>query len=192
MTVDRTNPRNPAHEVDTLFVDRWSPRSFVTEELAGSLVDALLEAARWAPSCMNEQPWLFWVARSKESRGRFISTLTERNQVWAKNASLFLYIGARKYFGDSNNPNRHALFDAGAAWMSLTLQARRLGLHAHGMAGFDRDRAYALTGANPDRSDIIAAIAVGRRGSAEELPEDIRKREAPTPRNEVETFTVEL
>ena len=192
MRIDRTNPRNPSHEVDALFVDRWSPRSFVTGALHDDEVHALLEAARWAPSCMNEQPWLFWVARSDDARQRFITTLTERNQIWAKTAPLFIYIGARKHFGASKSANRHAFFDAGAAWVSLALQARRLGLFAHGMAGFDREKAFALTGANPDETDIIAAIAVGRRGEAENLPEGIREREAPTQRKALEEFVVDL
>jgi nitroreductase len=192
MSIDRTNPRNSSCEVDTLFVDRWSPRSFVSGSLLDAEVAALLEAARWAPSCMNEQPWLFWVARTEDARQRFIPTLTGKNQVWAKTASLLLYIGARNHFGSSQSANRHALFDSGAAWMSLALQARRLGLYAHGMAGFDRDKAYALTGANPDDTDIIAAIAVGRRGDPGALPEEVANRETPTMRNTPEEFTVDL
>jgi nitroreductase len=192
MALDRTNPRNPLCEVDAIFIDRWSPRAFAGGTVTDDEIGALLEAARWAPSCMNEQPWRFWVARTEDARQRFIATLTERNQLWAKNASIFLYIGARKHFGSSKSVNRHAFFDAGAAWMSLALQARRLGLHAHGMAGFDGKKAFALTGANPDDVDIIAAIAVGRRGEAQSLPEDIRKRDVPTMRKSREEWVVEL
>ena len=192
MAIDRTNPRNPSYEVDAIFIDRWSPRSFINGTLTDAEVDALFEAARWAPSCMNEQPWRFWVARTEDARQRVIMTLTERNQVWAKNASVLLYIGARKHFGSSKSVNRHAFFDAGAAWMSLALQARRLGLYAHGMAGFNGEKAFKLTGANFDDTDIIAAIAVGRRGEAEALPEEIRKRESPTMRNGREEWVIEL
>lgn len=192
MSIDRTNPRNPSYEVDALFVDRWSPRSFTGGSLTDAEVNALLEAAHWAPSCMNEQPWRFWVARTEVARTRFLTTLVERNQLWARRASLLLYIGARKNFGTSKSANRQAMFDAGAAWMSLALQARRLGLYAHGMAGFDRDKAYALTGASPDDIEIIAAIAVGRKGDPEALSEDQRKRESPSMRKGIEELTKEL
>jgi nitroreductase len=192
MSIDRSNVRNPSHEVDALFTDRWSPRSFVSGSLNDAEIQALLEAARWAPSCMNEQPWLIWVARTDDARQRFISTLVERNQIWAKNASLGMYIGARKHLGTSKSVNRHSFFDTGAAWMSLALQARRLGLFAHGMAGFEREKAFALTGANPDETDIIAAIVVGRRGEAGNLPDGIREREAPTQRKTLEEFVIEL
>jgi nitroreductase len=192
MSIDRTNPRNPSYEVDALFVDRWSPRSFIGGSLTDAEVNALLEAAHWAPSCMNEQPWRFWVARTEDARTRFLTTLVERNQLWARRASLLLYIGARKNFGTSKSANRQAMFDTGAAWMSLALQARRLGLYAHGMAGFDRDKAYALTGASPDDIEIIAAIAVGRRGDPEALSEDQRKRESPSMRKGIEEVVKEL
>jgi nitroreductase len=192
MSIDRTNPRNPAYEVDALFVDRWSPRSFVEGSLTDAEVNALLEAAHWAPSCMNEQPWRFWVAHTEDARERFLPTLVERNQLWARRASLLLYIGARKNFGTSKSLNRQAMFDTGAAWMSLALQARRLGLYAHGMAGFDRDKAYALTGVSPDDIEIIAAIAVGRRGDPEALSEDQRKRESPSMRKGIEELVKEI
>jgi nitroreductase len=192
MSIDRSNPRNPTYDVDAQFIDRWSPRSYVTEELPEALVKALFEAARWAPSCMNVQPWLFWMARTAESRRKFLESLVERNQSWAKSAPLLIYIGARKVFETGGKPNRHAGFDTGAAWMSLALQARHLGLHAHGMAGFDLPAAHTLTKTTPETVEIFAAVAVGKRAAPESLPEALRAREIPSGRKEIQEFVVEL
>jgi nitroreductase len=192
MTIDRTNPRSPAYEVDAQFVDRWSPRSFDPNPLTDEQVVSLFEAARWAPSCMNEQPWLVWAARTAVARQKFLETLTERNRLWTVNAPLLLYIGARRFFKESNNVNRHSSFDTGAAWMSIALQARKLGLFAHGMAGFDRAKAHYLTNTTEESTDLFAAIAVGRRADPDLLPEAFRPREIPSIRKEIGEFVVEL
>lgn len=183
MTHDAANPRRPEADADQQFRDRWSPRSFVDEPIPDDHVRALFEAARWAPSAGNSQPWLFVFARSADDRARFTDALNPGNQKWAGRAPLLVFVLARKTSERSGKPLTHGWFDAGAAWMSLALQARALGLFAHAMAGFDRDRAYAATGASPDDFDIIAAIAVGRRGDPADLPdEDLREREKPSER----------
>lgn len=182
MSLNRENPRNPAAEVDSLFVDRWSPRAFIDEPLADWQVQTLFEAARWAPSCFNEQPWLFIYAVSAVDRQRFLPILVEGNQVWAKRAPLLLFVLARRTFAHNGKENRHAAFDAGAAWMSLALQARRLGLYAHAMAGFSRSRAYEILAVPEDEYDILAAIAVGHRGDPGQLPEAVAAREEPSER----------
>jgi nitroreductase len=93
-----------------------------------------------------------------------------------------MFVLARRRFKDSGRENRHAPFDAGSAWMSLALQARRLGLYAHGMAGFRLKKAYEVLGVSEEEYLIMAAIAVGRKGDAEQLPEDLRAMEAPNAR----------
>lgn len=174
------NPRVPEAAVDRMFIERWSPRSFLPEPLRPEEVRALFEAARWAPSASNEQPWFFVYAVSEEDRRRFAATLVEWNQRWAPSAPLLGYILARRNLAGKARPNATALFDAGAAWMSLTLQAHQLGLHVHGMGGFDREKAIAALGVPSDHYEIITAFAVGRRGDPAALPEDLREREVPS------------
>ncbi|MCU0723732.1 MAG: nitroreductase family protein [Planctomycetes bacterium] len=139
--IEGPSPRAPEASVDPMFPDRWSPRSFLPDPLPPEDLRSLLEAARWAPSCFNEQPWLFLWAATAEDRGRFAAALSERNRAWASRAPLLMFLAVRTAFARNGKPNRHAAFDGGAAWMSLALQARRLGYFAHAMAGFDAARA---------------------------------------------------
>ncbi len=176
------NPRTPEAEVDSMFTDRWSPRSMLSDPLSSEQIAALFEAARWTPSCYNEQPWLFLYATDAADRERFASALVERNRLWAGSAPLLIFVVTRLNFIGTGQPNRHAAFDAGAAWMALALQARRLGLYAHAMAGFSRKKAFEVLGVSADEFDIIAAVAVGRRGSAEQLPEELAVIEKPNER----------
>ena len=177
MSVDRSNPRVPEADIDSMFLDRWSPRAFDTTPLTEEQIASLFEAARWAPSCFNAQPWLFLFAVTDADRARFVEALVEGNKVWASRAPLLLFVLARKAFAHNGKENRHAPFDAGAAWMSLALQARRLGLHAHAMAGFSRQKAYEILQVPEQEYDIMAAVAVGRRADPSVLPEDVAKRE---------------
>ena len=182
MTQPIANQRIPEAEVDAMFTDRWSPRAFVDEPLTESQVAALFEAARWAPSCFNDQPWHFRYALSENDRKRFAEALVEKNREWAQHAPLLLFVLARKNFGATGKPNRHATFDAGAAWMSLALQARRLGLYAHGMAGFSVEKAAEVMNVSLDEYEVMAAVAVGRRGDPEMLSEDMAGAEKPNGR----------
>lgn len=165
----------PLHD---LLHRRWSPRAFDPTPLAAAEVGALLEAARWAPSCFNEQPWSFLVARIQEpdEHARMLSCLTERNQQWAKSAPLLLIAVARATFARNDKPNRHAWHDVGLAAAQLTVQASALGLVVHQMAGIDPERARELY-AIPDGYDAATAIAIGRPGDPEALPEDFRTGE---------------
>lgn len=182
MTIDRSNPRIPDTEVDSQFLDRWSPRAFDPTPLTREQVASLFEAARWAPSCYNEQPWLFLYATSAADRARFGEALVAANQRWATRAPLLLFVLCRRRFAHNGQENRHAPFDAGAAWMALALQARKLGLHAHAMAGFSRQKAYDILDVSPDDYDIMAAVAVGRRGDSALLPDEVAAREHPNER----------
>lgn len=186
MSIDRRIHRNPSAEIDSMFIDRWSPRAFKPLPLGQDQINSLFEAARWAPSCFNDQPWLFVYASEEKDRERFLTALAEGNQVWAKNASLIIFLLFRKNFSHNDQENRHAPFDAGAAWMSLALQARKLGLYAHAMAGFSRQKAYELIQAPESQYDIIAAIAVGCRTQPEILPDTIAAKEIPSDRKKIE------
>jgi nitroreductase len=182
MTINLSNPRSPAVEIDSMFIDRWSPRAFDPTPLTQDQIDSLFEAARWSPSCYNEQPWLFVYAVTEEDRERFLSALFEGNQAWCRRVPLLMFLLCRRNFTHNSKENRHAPFDAGAAWMSLALQARKLGLYAHAMAGFNRESAYAILAAPADQFDIMAAIAVGRRAGPEVLPEAVATKEQPNDR----------
>lgn len=182
MTAKAPNTRVAAAEIDSMFTDRWSPRSFLEESLPEHQIQALFEAARWAPSCFNEQPWLFAYATEPDVRRKLGSALVAKNQRWALRAPLLMFVLARRNFKEGGRENRHAPFDAGAAWMSLALQARKMGLYAHAMAGFSIDKAYEVLGVSADDYLVMAAIAVGRRDPDAELPEDLAKMESPNAR----------
>ncbi len=182
MTRPIENSRIPEADIDAMFTDRWSPRSYLDEPLDDDQVAALFEAARWAPSCFNDQPWHFRYARTETDRARFAEALVEKNREWAARAPLLLFVLARKNFRQTGKPNRHGVFDAGAAWMSLALQARKLGLHAHGMAGFSVEKAAEVMQVDLDEYEIMAAVAVGRRGDPGQLGDDMAAAEKPNSR----------
>ena len=179
---ENISPRKMTAPADPMFTDRWSPRSFTPDPLDARQIAALFEAARWAPSCFNEQPWLFVYAVTPAARERFTAVLAPKNQTWAGNAPLLAFAVARKNFMKNGKPNRHAAFDAGAAWVSLAFQARKMGFFAHAMAGFDRPAAQALLGLKEEEYEVMAVIAVGRKGEAAALPEDLRAMEQPNDR----------
>ena len=189
--IDRSNPRIPTTDVDSQFTDRWSPRAFAEMPLSAEQVAALFEAARWAPSCYNDQPWLFVYAVTAADRARFAEALVPANQSWAPQAPMLLFVLCRRHFGHNGQENRHASFDAGAAWMALALQARKLGLYAHAMAGFSRQKAAEIIGADLEKYDIMAAVAVGYRADAGSLPADIAAREQPSGRKPVQEVALE-
>lgn len=176
------NNRQPDYDIDSMFIDRWSPRAFDSKPLSSEQIQTLFEAARWAPSCFNEQPWVFAYAATQEDRDAFISVLVKKNQIWASHAPLLFFIMARRKFQKNSQDNRHAIFDTGAAWMSLSLQARKMGFYAHAMAGFNQKRAYEVLNVSPDEYHIMVAAAAGYRGESDHLSEDLLKIEAPNDR----------
>lgn len=186
-----TPPRVSEAAVDPQFLDRWSPRAFSPEPLADPDILALLEAARWAPSSFNEQPWLLVFAHQEEDLRKFRPLMLDQNRQWADQAPLLVVIFARRHFSHNGQPNRHYMFDAGAAWMSLALQARKLGLYAHAMAGFHQDQAYEILHVPADRYEAICVVAVGRHGDVGRLPPALAAREAPGPRKPLSEFAYE-
>ena len=185
------NNRLPDAEVNPLFLDRWSPRAFDPAPLHEKDIATLFEAGRWAPSCFNEQPWLFVYGTEPGERKVFLEILAEGNRLWAVNAPLLAVVFARRTFARSGKPNRWAPFDSGAAWVSLAFQARMLGLYAHGMAGFSRARAYELLNVPEDNYEAMAAIAVGAYGDRESLPENVREMEQPNTRKPLSEVAVQ-
>jgi len=176
------NHRIPDAAVNPMFLDRWSPRAFDPAPISEEDIATLFEAARWAPSCFNEQPWLFVYGTDPEERDLFLQILTEKNRLWARNASVLAILFARRNFSRGGKPNRWSGHDCGAAWVSLAFQARMLRLYAHGMAGFSREKAYVLLGVPEEEYEAMAAIAVGAYGDREALPEEIKEMEQPNTR----------
>lgn len=176
------NGRQPeAGCVETLFLERRSTRAFSPEPLAQAEIAALFEAARWAPSASNSQPWLFLYATDGPEREVFNSLLRENNRRWAPGAPLLVFVASRKTNAEGRTL-RTAQFDTGAAWMSLAVQARMMGLYTHAMGGIQLDQVHEKLGLSPDEYDVICAIAVGRLGDSLQLPEDLQEREKPSAR----------
>ena len=183
--------RQAEHPVEALFVDRWSPRAMSGEALEESQLMSLFEAARWAPSANNNQPWRFLYARRDTAHWPvFLGLLVDANRVWADKAAALLVIVSKTTFDHNGKPSRTHSFDAGAAWQNLALQASQSGLVTHGMQGFDYERAQAELGI-PQEYAVEAMVAVGRPGAIEDLPEKLRERESPSPRRPVEQIACE-
>ncbi len=174
-------PRLPEAHVDPQFPERWSPRAFSSRPVDEADLLSLFEAARWAPSAANSQPWFFLAAVTPEEHVRFLSLLHPGNQIWAARAPVLLFLLARRT-SPSGRTLEWSAFDAGAAWMALALQARKLGLFAHAMGGFDREGIYTALHIPPAEYIALAAIAVGYYGDPLELNEELQLREHPSAR----------
>ncbi|PTD26485.1 nitroreductase family protein [Sphingomonas fennica] len=172
------------HPVDPLFVDRWSPRSFTGEPVPDAVLKSAFEAARWAPSAMNAQPWRFLVARPGDGWWEsYLDLLMPRNRLWAGRASaLVLILSARRLDrrGEIVENVSHS-FDAGAAWANFAHQALLLGWHTHGIGGFDRKAARERLQV-PEDFAIEAMVALGRRGDLDGLDPEFHAAEAPNGR----------
>jgi nitroreductase len=168
----------PLHEI---IAKRWSPRAFADKAVSKNDLVAVLEAARWAASCNNAQPWRFLVA-TKDDAAAYDAALAGfvvRNQRWAKTAPVLIFGCARKTFEANGNPNNHAWYDLGAAVAQLTAQAQALGLVVHQAAGLERDvvrKAFNV----PEEFDIVIGFTLGYQGDPDSLPEELpgREREA--------------
>ncbi|EYF01864.1 nitroreductase family protein [Chondromyces apiculatus] len=171
------NPAVTDHPIHELLAQRFSPRAFGPEPVSLDDLHALLEAARWAASCANEQPWVYIVARREDEAAfaRLLSCLVDKNQTWARHAAVLMFSVALTTF-KSGKPNHHAWHDVGQASAQLTAEATARGLRVHQMAGFDAARTREQL-AIPEGHDPVAAIALGHPGDPEALPEDLRDRE---------------
>lgn len=187
--MNTNKPARVRFPIHPLLANRWSPRAFAARAIDDAELGSLLEAARWAPSCFNAQPWRFVVARSADAEGyaRLAGCLVEGN-AWAKQAPLLLLSVARARFEHNDKPNRWAQHDVGLAMQSLVVQAEALGLVAHQMAGFDAAHARGVLGI-PDGFDPVAMTAIGHPGDPAELSEELAARErAPRERKALEAI----
>ena len=189
------NGRTADHDIDPIFLHRWSPRAFTGEAIPDAVLMSMFEAARWAPSASNVQPWRFVYARRGTPQwGPLFDALMDMNQPWVANASVLAYLVSARFRRRSDGTaaaNRSHSFDAGAAWGYVALQARHLGWAAHAMGGFFPEKAHAALGAPEGDYNVEAAIAIGRPTDAETLPESYRAREVPSGREPVASFVFE-
>jgi nitroreductase len=179
--------RTAHSKVEKLLVERWSPRAFDGSEIPQEDLDVIFEAAGWAPSAYNVQPWTFLYAhRGDASWDLFLSQLVEFNQSWAKDASVLVYVVSDKYMrSDKGNSDNHShSFDAGSAWVLAALQAQALGYHTHGMTGIKFGEAETALGIPADHR-LEAAFVIGKAAGKERLPEFLQEREVPSTRKPV-------
>lgn len=195
IVIDQEPPfkiRAPEHLADRIFVDRWSPRGFTQDQIPEGVLNILFEAARWAPSAFNSQPWRFLYAlRGEPDFEAFLAPLIEFNRSWARHGAALIYLLSRKEFTAPGRAepqfSRTYSFDSGAAWANFANQAMAAGWAAHGMSGFDLEKARAVLRVPGDFS-VEIAIALGRKGDGVHLPPSLLQREQPSGRSPVGDF----
>lgn len=191
MTNDPLSPeikheRKSDYPIHSLILNRWSPRSMTGESLEDSELFPLFEAARWAPSSRNAQPWRFiYAKRDTPEWNRLFDLLVDSNKQWCAQAAVLGIVLARKTFEATNKPSITHAFDAGAAFQNLSLEGTHRGLVVHGMEGFNYSQAQALTS---EDYEVLAMFAVGKRGPKEALTADLQKKETPSSRKKISEF----
>ena len=182
------NPAPASYPIEAEIKQRWSPRAFSDRMVEPEKLLSLWEAARWAPSSYNEQPWYFLVA-TKESEVEYqkmLNCLAEGNQQWARNAPVLMVSVAKLAFDKNGKPNRHAFHDVGLAVASMIFEATDLDLFVHQMAGFSPEQVKEAYGV-PDGFEAVAAIAIGY--GLDDLPDDVKAQELkPRERRPIESF----
>lgn len=189
--LETERPRKSTYPINPLILNRWSPRSMTGQDLDNEEIMPLFEAARWAPSSYNNQPWRFiYAKRNTEHWERLFNLLAEGNKTWAINSSLLVVVISRKNFERNEKPARTHQFDAGSAWENLALEAFSRGLVAHGMQGFDYDKAR-IDLEIPDNFEVMAMIAIGKKGPREDLPPELQEKEKLTDRKPLTDIVME-
>jgi len=167
---------NTNYDVNSLIKERWSARAFSDKNISDELLNQFIEAASWAASSMNEQPWIYYAAhRGTPAFNQMAEVLMPGNQTWAKEAAVLLISVARKKF-TNGNPNRHYMHDVGAANQNLMLEATANGVLGHLMGGFDVAKTKEVFNLSEDL-DPVVLIALGYPGNAEQLPAPFNERE---------------
>ncbi len=178
--MEKPDGKYPIHD---LLRNRWSPVAFSERLVSHEDLRALLEAARWAPSCYGDQPWVFIVATKDQPDvfDRLLRCLMDANIAWAQYAPVLMMTVARRHFTHNGQPNRYAWHDIGLAVGGMLVQATHLGLSVHQMAGFDPIKARE-TFAIPEDHEPVSVIAIGYHGDVGNLSEALQARET-TPRS---------
>lgn len=174
--------RKADHSIDRIFLDRWSPRAMTGEAISEAELMLLFEAARWAPSSYNNQPWRMLYARRETPHWPlFFNLMGEFNQSWASTAAALVVFISRTHFDFNGAPSVTHSFDTGAAWENLALQGSLKGLVVHGMQGFDYERARTELNI-PEGFQVEAMVAIGKPAHRDSLSDDLREKEAPSER----------
>jgi len=183
--------RKSTYPINPLILKRWSPRSMTGEDLDNEEIMSLFEAARWAPSSYNNQPWRFiYAKRNTEHWDRLFNLLADGNRIWAKNSALLVVVISRKKFEYNEKPARTHQFDAGAAWENLALEAFSRGIVAHGMQGFDYDNAR-INLEIPPNFEVMAMIAIGKKGHRVSLSTELQEKEKLSDRKPLKDIVME-
>lgn len=191
MGVDLEHVKHGPREtgVEDLILRRWSPRAFAEKPVSDEDLTKIFAAGSWAASSNGEQPWRFLVGRKGDATyGKIFDCLAEGNRLWAGAAPVLILSVASRKFQKSGQPNHYALHDTGAASATLSLEATALGMHTHGMGGFDREKARTVFGI-PEDFEIGAVWALGYLGDPETLPERYKAAESsPRTRKPLKDF----
>lgn len=185
------NKRKPEFPVHEIFISRWSPRAMSGEEITKKELMSLFEAARWAPSSYNNQPWRFiYALRGTPEWNELFDLLIDFNKSWVEKAGAIVLVASKKNFEHNNQFSRTHSFDAGLAAQNLMLQASINNLVAHGMEGFDYDKAKDRFSPS-EEYNIECMIAIGKIGDKEDLPKELQEREFPSNRKKLSEFVFE-
>ncbi len=184
--------RQPETTVSSIFLERWSPRSFTGEAIPHEELMAMFEAAKWAPSSYNNQPWRFIYATSQNQAAwdKLFNLLGDFNKSWCKTASVLVVVVSKNTFDFNGKPCQTHSFDTGAAWGYLALEAWQRGYAAHGMQGFDYAAAKQALNLNDDYT-VEAMIAIGKPDSKEKLSADLQDKEQPSERKSLAQIVAE-
>jgi len=176
--------RPAAHPVHPIILNRWSSRAFANEAVTEEQLYTVLEAARWAPSASNSQPWRFYVAKTEDEKSLFQQFINPRNRVWADKAAAYILIASAKINKEGNPQGSHA-FDTGAAWGAIAFQANALGLNTRAIGGYDREAARKVLNV-PEDIELHAVITLGAKGTIEDLDASFHEAEKPSARRTLE------
>ena len=186
-----TPERKTEYPVHPLILNRWSPRSMTGEEMTDAELMPLFEAARWAPSSYNNQPWRFFYAhRNTPNWQLFFDLMIDFNKGWTKNAAVLVVAVSVTVFEHNNKPCRTHSYDTGAAWMAMALEGASRGYVVHGMEGFDFEKAKKDLSL-PDDHQVEAMLAIGKRAPTNRLPPELQEREKPSDRKAIESIAIE-
>ncbi|MEN1969732.1 nitroreductase family protein [Lentibacillus sp. N15] len=181
--------RKASYDIDPIYVNRWSPRSFLDKDVSDDILYSIFEAARWAPSAANKQPWRFIIARNQADREKFLTFINEGNVAWCKKAPVLVALLSKTDNEDGGANPTHA-FDTGTAWGFLALEAFRKGLITHAMGGFDREKAKQVLNI-PENYTVQAIVALGYKGEKDALADPYRDREKPSTRKDLQELLFE-
>ncbi len=180
--------RSSDYPIDPVLLNRWSPRSMSGELLSEKEIFSLFEAARWAPSSYNEQPWRFlYATKGSTEWPLFFDLMVDFNKGWTKNAALLGVIVSHKVFEKNQKQSHTHSFDTGAAWMSLAIEGNLRGIVVHGMEGFDYEKAKTILEI-PNDYQVEAMFAVGKKAPISTLPPELQERERPSSRKSIHEF----